>query len=78
MQRQAQPSLTLDVMEFLEESKRMERYKAREQLLEAVERVSVTKARETHSYRADFGGLEDRTVHDIKRDMIAAVKSVLG
>lgn len=56
----------------------MERHKAREQLLEAVERVSVTKAKERSGYSMGYAGSEDRTVHEIKRDMLAAVKSVLG
>lgn len=71
----AQPTFTLDVMEFLEESKRIERHKAREALLARIESIAVTEKRGNSSW--DYSST-DRSVHDVKRDMVTAVKTVLG
>lgn len=71
----AQPTFTLDVMEFLEESKRMERHKAREALLARIESIEVTQRRSNSSW--DYSS-EERNIHDVKRDMVTAVKTVLG
>ena len=70
----AQPTFTLDVMEFIEESKRIERHKAREALLARIESIAVTQKRSGSSW--DYSS-EERSVHDVKRDMLAAVKVVL-
>ena len=62
-------------MEFIEESKRIERHKAREALLARIEAIETTTRRASSS-SWDYSS-EDRSVHDVKRDMLAAVKVVL-
>lgn len=70
-----QPAFTLDVMEFLEESKRIERHKAREELLARIESIAVTQKRSA-STPWDYSH-EERGVEDVKHDIMAAVKAVL-